>query len=155
MGYALKIYEAFREYGEEKARVLAEAFEELEKRYPQILNMTTMQDLSEAELKLTKEIEQVRLEVEEVRKEVKEVELKLTERIEQVKLEVEKVRKEAKETELKLTKEIEQVRLEFTKEIEEVRLGIEQTRSSLVKWMFVFWTGQIVAVAGLLKLFLR
>ena len=130
MGYALKIYEAFREYGEEKARVLAEAFEELEKRYPQTLNMTTRQDLSEAELKLTKEIEQVRLEVEETRKEVKE-------------------------TELKLIKEIEQVRLEFTKEIEEVRLEIEQTKSSLIKWMFVFWTGQIVAIAGLLKLFLR
>ena len=123
MGYALKIYEAFREYGEEKARVLAEAFEELEKRYPQILNMTTRQDLSEAELKLIKEIEETR--------------------------------KEVKEVELKLTKEIEQVRLEFTKEIEEVRLEIEQTKSSLIKWMFVFWTGQIVAVAGLLKLFLR
>ena len=60
MGYALKIYEAFREYGEEKARILAEAFEELEKRYPQILDMATRKDLSEAELKLTKEIEQVK-----------------------------------------------------------------------------------------------
>ena len=48
MDYALKIYEAFREYGEEKARVLAEAFEELENRYPQILDMATRLDLSEA-----------------------------------------------------------------------------------------------------------
>ena len=115
MGYALKIYEAFREYGEEKARVLAEAFEELEKRYPQILDMATKRDLSETELKLIKEIEQVRLEVEEVRKEIKEVELKLTKEVEQVRLEVEEVRKEIKEVELKLTKEIEQVRFSTIK----------------------------------------
>ena len=136
MGYALKIYEAFREYGEEKARILAEAFEELEKRYPQILDMATKKDLTETELKLTKEIEEVRLEVEQVRKEMKEVELRLQGEIEQV-------RKELKETELKLTKEIEQVRRE-----------ISETKASLVKWMFLFWTGQIIAFAGLLKLML-
>jgi Rps23 Pro-64 3,4-dihydroxylase Tpa1-like proline 4-hydroxylase len=136
MGYALKIYEAFREYGEEKARILAEAFEELEKRYPQILDMATKKDLTETELKLTKEIEEIRLGVEQVRKEMKEVELRLQGEIEQV-------RKELKETELKLTKEIEQVRRE-----------ISETKASLVKWMFLFWTGQIIAFAGLLKLML-
>ena len=118
MGYALKIYEAFREYGEEKARILAEAFEELEKRYPQILDMATKKDLTETELKLTKEIEEVRLEVEQVRKEMKELELRLQ------------------------------------KEIEQVRREISETKASLVKWMFLFWTGQIIAFAGLLKLML-
>jgi SMC interacting uncharacterized protein involved in chromosome segregation len=92
MGYALKIYEAFREYGEEKARILAEAFEELEKRYPQILDMATKKDLTETELKLTKEIEEVRLEVEQVRKEIKEMELRLQGEIGKVRLEVEKVK---------------------------------------------------------------
>ena len=124
MGYALKIYEAFREYGEEKARVLAEAFEELEKRYTQILDMATKRDLSETELRLIKEIEATR-------KEIKELELKLTKEVEQVRLEVEEVRKEIKEVELKLTKEIEEVRkeikeveLKLTKEIEEIRNGV-------------------------------
>jgi methyl-accepting chemotaxis protein len=126
MGYALKIYEAFREYGEEKARILAEAFEELEKRYPQILDMATKKDLTETELKLTKEIEQVR-------KEMKEMELRLQGEIEQVRLEV------------------EQVRLE----VEQVRREISETKASFVKWMFLFWTGQIIAFAGLLKLMLR
>ena len=125
MGYALKIYEAFREYGEEKARILAEAFEELEKRYPQILDMATRKDLSETELKLTKEIEQVRLE--------------LTKEIEGVRLEVEEVRKELKETELKLTKEIEQVRLELTKEIEQVKF-------STIKWIVALIGGQTVVL---------
>jgi len=85
MGYALKIYEVFREYGEEKARVLAEAFEALEKRYPQILDVATRRNLSETELKLIKEIEGVRLEVEEVRKEIKEIELKFTREVADVK----------------------------------------------------------------------
>jgi predicted nucleic acid-binding Zn-ribbon protein len=159
MGYALKIYEAFREYGEEKARVLAEAFEELEKRYPQILDMATKRDLSETELKLIKEIEQVRLEVEEVRKEIKEVELRLTKEVEQVRLEVEEVRKEIKEVELKLTKEIEEIR----KEIKEVELKltkeIEQVRFSTIKWIAGLIGGQTVILITtfftLLKLFLH
>jgi methyl-accepting chemotaxis protein len=166
MGYALKIYEAFREYGEEKARVLAEAFEELEKRYPQILDMATKRDLSETELRLIKEIE-------DTRKEIKELELKLTKEIEQVRketqqvrLEVEEVRKEIKEVELKLTKEIEQVRLEVEevrKEIKDVELKltkeIEQVRFSTIKWIAGLIGGQTVVLITtfftLLKLFLH
>jgi len=152
MGYALKIYEAFREYGEEKARVLAEAFEELEKRYPQILDMATKRDLSETELRLIKEIEATR-------KEIKELELKLTKEVEQVRLEVEEVRKEIKEVELKLTKEIEEVR----KEIKEVELKltkeIEQVRVSTIKWIAGLIGGQTVVLITtfftLLKLFLH
>jgi predicted phage-related endonuclease len=152
MGYALKIYEAFREYGEEKARVLAEAFEELEKRYPQILDMATKRDLSETELRLIKEIEDTRKEIKELelkltkeiedtRKEIKELELKLTKEVEQVRLEVEEVRKEIKEVELKLTKEIEQVRF------------------STIKWIAGLIGGQTVVLITtfftLLKLFLH
>ena len=121
MGYAIKIYEAFREYGEEKAKVIAEAFEELDKRYPQIRDMATKTDLSETELRLMKEIELTR-------KEIKEVELKLTR-------EIEDVRKEIKEVELKLTREIKQV------------------ESRMIKWMFMFWTGQVIAMIGIFQWF--
>ncbi|MBX6423015.1 hypothetical protein [Thermosulfurimonas sp. F29] len=44
------------------------------------------------------------------------------------------------ETELKLIKEIEQTR----KEIREVE-------ARMVRWMFLFWTGQVVAMVGILK----
>ena len=121
MGYAIKIYEAFREYGEEKAKVIAEAFEEHDKRYPQIRDMATKTDLSETELRLMKEIELTR-------KEIKEVELKLTR-------EIEDVRKEIKEVELKLTREIKQV------------------ESRMIKWMFMFWTGQVIAMIGIFQWF--
>jgi chromosome segregation ATPase len=123
-----------------RARIIAEAFEALENRYPHFDYLVTTRHLSETELKLTKEIEQVRAEltkeIEQVRAEVKETELKLTKEIEQVRAEV-------KETELKLTKEIEQVRAELTKEIEQVRTGV-------IKWSFLFWISQFGAITLLL-----
>ena len=143
MGYALKIYEAFRDLGEDKASVLAEFVEYVESR-----KSATSEELKETELRLQKEIEQVR-------KELKETELKLQKEIEQV-------RKELKETELRLQKEIEQVRLEVEgvrKELKETELRLQkeigETKASLIKWMFLFWTGQIIAFAGLLKFMLH
>jgi len=68
---------------------------------------------------------------------------------------------ELRETELRLRKEIEQirleveqVRLEFRKEIEKVRLEVERVKSSLIKWAFGFWVGQVLSIAALLRYFL-
>ena len=130
-----------------RAKVIAEAFEMLEARYPHLPDLATRQHLSETELKLTKEIEQVRLE--------------LTKEIEQVRLETEQVRREIKEVELKLSKEIEQVRLDLTKEIEQVRLDLtkeikqvrletERVRAGLLKWSFMFWLTQFAAILAIL-----
>ena len=75
MGYALRIYEAFKD-DETKAKLLSEFIEQVEQ---VILNnqLSTRQDVTMSELKLTKEIEATR-------GEIKEVELKLTKEIEQV-----------------------------------------------------------------------
>jgi molecular chaperone GrpE (heat shock protein) len=118
MGYAVRIYELFKGFGEEQARVLAEFVEQVESR-----KAASSAELKETELKLHKEIELVR-------KELKETELRLQKEIEQVK-------KELKETELRLQKEI------------------GETKATLIKWMFAFWTGQIIAIAGLMRLFLK
>ena len=139
MGYALKIYEAFEELGKERASILAEFVEYVESR-----RAVTSEEVRESELRLQKEIEQVR-------KEVKEVELRLRGEIEQVRLEVEQVRKEMKEVELRLQKEIKEVELQLRGEIEQVRLEVERVRSSLVKWMFIFWTGQVITIIGILR----
>ncbi|HHB12795.1 MAG TPA: hypothetical protein ENK62_06315 [Chromatiales bacterium] len=48
-----------------RARILAEAFEALEERFPNLAETATRRDLSETELKLTQEIEQVRVELAE------------------------------------------------------------------------------------------
>jgi len=103
MGYALKIYEAFEELGKERASILAEFVEYMESK-----RAATSEEVRESELRLQKEIEQVR--------------------------------KEVKEVELRLRGEIEQVRLE-----------VERVKSSLVKWMFIFWIGQVIAIIGILR----
>ena len=44
--------------------------------------------------------------------------------------------------------DIAELRSEFKQEIAELR-------SNLIKWMFIFWTGQIGAVIGILLLFFK
>ncbi len=138
-----------------RARVIAEAFEMLESRYPHLPDLATRQNLSETELKLLKEIELVRAEL-------KETELRLAKEIEQVraelKLEVEQLRSELKleieQVRADLKREIEQVRAEMKVEIAKVRgdLGrdIERTRASLLQWSFLFWLTQFAAIVTLL-----
>ncbi len=163
MGYALKIYEAFKD-DETKAKLLSEFIELVEQ---VILNnqLSTRQDVTMSELKLTKEIEQTRgeikevelkltKEIEETRGEIKEVELKLTREIEQVRAdltrEIEQVRGEIKEVELKLTREIEQVRADVTKEIAQVHVAIHKSHGSLLRWIVGLFLTAVVAQAGLI-----
>ena len=127
MGYALKIYEAFKD-DESKARLLSEFIEQVEQ---VILNnqLSTRQDVTMSELKLTKEIE-------ETRGEIKEVELKLTREIEQVRAD--------------LTREIEQVRADVTKEIAQVHVAIHKSHGSLLRWIVGLFLTAVVAQAGLI-----
>ena len=152
MGYALRIYEAFKD-DETKARLLSEFIEMVE----QVIlhnQIATRQDVTMSELKLTKEIEQTRgeikevelkltKEIEQVRAEMKEIELKLTREIEQV-------RAEMKETELKLTMEIEQVRADVVKEIAQVRVEMQKSHGSLLRWIVGLFLTAVLAQAGLI-----
>jgi len=127
---------------EEKSELVEDFINEIKKEYPDLKYHSTKEDLKNIELKLTKEIEQVR-------KEIKEVDLRLTKEVKSVELrlskEIEQVRKEIKEVEAKLTKEIEQIR----KEIKEVELKlenkIENVKFTMLKWQFIFWLSQMGA----------
>ena len=145
---------------EEKSELIARTIEEFKTEYPDLKYHATKNDVTETELRLTKEIEETRKEIEEVRKEIKEVEFKLS-------MEIEEVRKEIKEVELKLSMEIEEVRkeievvrkeikeveLRLTKEIKEldVKLSkeIKETKAVMIKWSFLFWISQMGALLGI------
>jgi len=86
-----------------RAKIIASAFESLEDRYPELRDMATASGVRETELRLQKEIEQVRA--------------NLSKDIEQVRAD--------------LSKEIEQVRADLSKDIEQVRLRIEEVRADL------------------------
>jgi len=105
MSAALRLYEQLTEAKDDKtrARLIAEAFDELEDRFPQLADLATQGHVRESELRLQKEIKEVegrlRLEIEVVRKEIKEVEGRLRKEIEQMRV-------EAKAQEVRLTQAI-------------------------------------------------
>ncbi|MDZ7750203.1 MAG: DUF1640 domain-containing protein [Gammaproteobacteria bacterium] len=170
----IQLYEALTSAPDDKtrARIIAEAFERMEERYPEVKDLATRTALSETELRLQKEIEITRKEIVEaegrLRKEIAEVEGRLRLEIEQVRqeiaevegrlrLEIEQVRQEIAEVEGRLRLEIEQVRREIGEtegrlrlEIEQVRTGIAESRASIVRWVVSLLAGQTVVLIAAL-----
>jgi type VI protein secretion system component VasF len=148
MGSVVELYEALASAPDERARarVIAEAFERLEERYPNLPNLVTHQQLGETELRIRREIEQLR-------GDLRATELRLQKEIEQLrgelKTEIEQLRGEVKT-------EIEQLRGEVKTEIEqlrgEVRTAIERSRNSLLMWLIPLMFAQVGAMAALVKL---
>ena len=57
---------------------------------------------------------------------------------------------ELKATEERLRREIEEVRGEIRATEERLRTEIHRWRADTIKWMFIFWLGQIATFAGIL-----
>src|SRR5207245_1830193 len=57
--------------------------------------------------------------------------------------------------ERRLTEEISALRHEFHQGLTDVRAEIATTRVETLKWSFLFWVGQVAAMAGLLSFMLR
>ena len=135
MPSAIQLYDKLLAAPDDKtrARLIAEAFERLEERYPPIADLATQASVKETELRLLKEIETVR-------KEMREMEGKL-------RLEIETVHKEMREMEGKPRLKIEGVR----KEIETVRKEIAILKTDIIKWiigLLIAQTGILIAVFG-------
>ena len=83
---SVALYEALTTAPDDRtrARVIAEAFERLEERYPHLPELATQAHVRESELRLQKEIEQVRAEIEQVRAEIERVRADLKRDTEQV-----------------------------------------------------------------------
>ena len=137
MGSVVELYEALASAPDERARarLIAAAFERLEERYPHLPDLVTHQQLSETELRLRKEIEQVRadltLQIEKLRGEVR---TDIEQLRGEVKTDIEKLRSELRETELRLQKEI------------------EHNRNTLLMWLIPLMFAQVGALAALVKL---
>ena len=76
-----------------------------------------------------------------------------------LKIEIEKVRTgmviEIEKVRTGMVVEIEKVRTEMVVEIEKVRTEMEKTRSDIIKWMFLFWIGQVASLFAILQIFFR
>ena len=142
MGFALRVYEAFKD-DEVKAKVLAEFIEKVEEAISNN-QIATRQDLNIQELKLTKEIKEVEL---KLTKEIEQVRSDLTKEIEQVRADL---TKEIEQVRSDLTKEIEQVRFDLRLEIEKVRVEIQEVKSSILKWLIGLLITQTITIIGVI-----
>jgi predicted nucleic acid-binding Zn-ribbon protein len=120
-----------------RARVIAEAFEHMEQRYPEVTDLATGTALRETELRLQKEIEQLRgevhKEIEQLRAETREMEGRLQKEIEQLRGDVQKEIGEIQRELLQMRSEMRQMDHRLQKEI-------AQTQGEIIKWT-VTWTG--------------
>jgi len=57
--------------------------------------------------------------------------------------------------ERRLTEEISKVNEKITSEISKVEQKISESQANMIKWMFIFWLGQIGALIGILFAFFK
>ena len=57
--------------------------------------------------------------------------------------------------EKRLAEEIGKVRVEIAKAIADLDVKIERVQANLIKWMFIFWVGQIGVLTGILFAFFK
>ena len=67
----------------------------------------------------------------------------------------ERLRGEIKSTEEKLRGEIKDVKGEIKATKERLMREIHKWRADTIKWMFIFWIGQIAALTAIIKLMLK
>ena len=91
------------------------------------------------ERRLAEECGKTRTEIGDLRTEVGQLHVEMTRQVAGVRLEV---------ADLRL--EVSKVRLDFTEQFGVFRASAETRHSELLKWAFVFWLGQAMAVAGLI-----
>ena len=116
MSVALRLYEQLTEAGEDKirARAIADAFEQLEERYPHLKEVATQGHVRESELRLLREIREtegkLRMEIEGIRLEIKEMDGRLQLEIREVEsrlqISIMEVDLRVKDAEIRLTQAI-------------------------------------------------
>jgi hypothetical protein len=152
MGTVVELYEALASAPDDRARarLIAEAFERLDERYPHLADLATQQHLRETELRLVKEIEQLRggvkTNIEQLRGEFKR-------EIEQLRGEVmtaiEQLRGEIKTN----TKQPRgEIKTAIGQPRGEARTAIERSRNTLLMWLIPLMFAQVGAIAALVKL---
>jgi len=102
---ALHLYEQLSEATDDKSRakIIAEAFSQLEDRYPHLKEVATQSHVRESELRLQKEIREVEVKIKEaegrLQKEMREIEVNLRKDIHQIDVKI-------KDSEIRLTQAI-------------------------------------------------
>jgi len=130
MSAAFELYTKLKQTSndEERAEVIAQAFDALEARFPQITDLATQGHVRETELRLQKEIKDVELQI-------KEVEAQLQEQIKDVELQI-------REVEARLQKQIKGVELQIREvdarlqeRISQLEVSLHQALAAQTRWL--------------------
>ena len=62
-----------------------------------------------------------------------------------------RITEEASKLDKRITEEVAKLDKRITEEVSILRLEMANSKAEIIKWMFLFWIGQIVVVAGLIK----
>jgi len=94
--------------------------------------------------------ERITQEISGVRQEITALEGRINERItgEISKLN-ERITEEVSKFDNKMTKEISKLDHKITEEVSKLRVEMSQFKTEIIKWMFLFWIGQLACVAGI------
>ena len=57
--------------------------------------------------------------------------------------------------ETRLSEKISKVNERITNEVASLKVNNQKTRSDLIKWMFIFWLGQVWAILSILFVFFK
>lgn len=147
MTAALRLYEQLTDAPDDRtrARLIAEAFDALEARFPQITDLATQGHLREGELRLQKEIKEVEL---RLLKEIREVEARL-------RMDLKELEKQIKAIEARLTERIAGVELRLAEverrlitEIKQVEVNLQRAMTAQTRWLL----GGLAVLGAVFKL---
>jgi len=66
-----------------------------------------------------------------------------------------RITEEISKLDKRITEEISKLDKRITEEITKLDNKIEHTRADIIKWMFIFWVGQVTVITGLLFAFFK
>ena len=66
-----------------------------------------------------------------------------------------RVSEEGAKINMRITEEVAKINSRITEEVAKLRVEVSKVQSNLIKWMFVFWLGQVGAIIGILFAFFR
>ncbi|NBC13673.1 MAG: DUF1640 domain-containing protein [Gammaproteobacteria bacterium] len=136
MSAALDLYAKLTEATDDKerARIIADAYDALDARFPQLNDLATQGHVRESELRLQKEIKEVEG---RLQKEIKEVEARLQKEIKELELQI-------REVEARLQEQIKGVELQ----IKQVEVNLHQAMAAQTRWLL----GGLAVLGAVFKL---
>jgi len=144
----IEIYEALKDkIGEDSAKTLLEFIDlRVEKEVERKKDiLATKQNIAGLEVKIEQSSLATKQDMAELRSEMKE--------------DIAQLRSEMKQDIAELRSEMKQdmaeLRSEMKQDIAQLEVKIERVRADLIRWMFIFWAGQIGALIAILALFFK